>query len=85
MPRPPAAPARPERLVAAMAVGSQPVAHSLARHAQQARDLDLRAPLADQPHRPPAKLLLGGLRQRASVPVHARRTTPKGQLFTTSA
>jgi len=56
-------------------VRSNPVAHRVGRHRQQPCDVDLRTALADQRDRPPAKLFLSGLRQRAGVPVHARNAT----------
>ena len=62
-------------IVAAAPIHTHPVAHRLARDPEQARNLDLCAALADQPNRPPAKLLLSGLRQRTSVPIHNQNTT----------
>src|SRR3954470_14432751 len=75
VPAAPAAPPGVKRSITAAPMGAHPGADRVGRHRQQPRDLDLRTTLGDQRDRPPAKLLLSGLRQRAGVPIHDPNTT----------
>src|SRR5664280_2889561 len=64
-----------QRVLAALAVCLHPTAYSLAGDPEQLGDAHLRLTLLDKPNRPTTKLLLGSLRQPASVTIHNPHTT----------
>src|ERR1035437_541325 len=64
-----------QRVLAALAVCLHPTAYSLADDPEQLGDAHLRLALLDKPNRPTTKLLLGGLRQPASITIHNPHTT----------
>src|ERR1035437_8365444 len=64
-----------QRVLAALAVCLHPTAYSLAGDPEQLGDAHLRLALLDKPNRPTTKLLLGGLRQPASITIHNPHTT----------
>src|SRR5664279_4836978 len=64
-----------QRVLAALAVRLHPTAYSLAGDPEQLGDAHLRLALLDKPNRPTTKLLLGGLRQPASITIHNPHTT----------
>ena len=66
---------RRERLLTILPPRLHPTPYRLATHPHDLRHLDLRATLADQPHRTPTQLLLSRSWQPSRIPIHTPNTT----------